>query len=618
MTRRDGRRRALATLAAFAVPAWLHPDPAAAQAGSPPPAGLRTLRFAFPIAETGFDPAVISDLYSRTVTAGIFEALVAFDYLARPVRMKPLTAEALPEITDDFTRFTFRIRPGIRFQDDPAFGGQPRELVAEDYVYALKRHYDPKHNSPNVYLLENAKILGLSELRRRAIDTKTPFPYDTPVEGVKALDRYTLQVRLGEPSPRFAQNLMTDSSIFGAVAREVVEHYGGQIAAHPVGTGPFRLAEWRRSSRIVLERNPTYRDVRYDEEPPAGDAEAAAFVQRLKGRRLPLLDRVEIAIIEENQPRWLAFLNRQLDFLERLPADFADVAIPNSRLAPNLAKQGIRMDRAPLVDVTLAAIFNHEHPVVGGNAPAQVALRRAICLAYDTDAEIRQLRRNQAIPAQSAIAPLAFGYDPTLKTEMSDHDPARARALLDLAGFVDRDGDGWREQPTGEPLVLEFASQPDQASRQQQELWSKCLKAVGLQVRFQIAKWPENLKASRAGRLMMWHVAWSATAPDGDTFLGLAFGPNAGQSNHARFRHPAFDAAYRRQRVMPDGPERMAAMREASRLVVAYAPFKLGTHRIATGLSHPWVSGFRRNTFVLEFYKYLDVDPSLRPGGAAA
>jgi ABC-type transport system substrate-binding protein len=617
-TRRDALA-ALAAPASLVLPAWLAaPADAVAQAGSTPVQGSKTLRYAFPIAETGFDPATISDLYSRTITAGIFEALVAFDYLARPVRMKPLTAEALPEIADDFTRFTFRIRPGILFQDDAAFGGRPRELVAEDYVYALKRHYDPKTNSPNVYLLENAKILGLSELRRRAIETKTPFPYDTPVEGLKALDRYTLQFRLAEPSPRFAQNLLTDSSVFGAVAREVVERYGNALAAHPVGTGPFRLAEWRRSSRIVLERNPTYREVLYDEEAPAGDAEAAAFVQRLKGRRLPLLDRVEVAIIEESQPRWLAFLNRQLDFMERLPAEFANVAIPNNQLAPNLAKAGIRMDRAPLVDITLASLFNQEHPVVGGNEPHKVALRRAISLAYNTPEEIRQVRRSQAVPAQTAIAPLAFGYDPTLKTEMSDYDPVRARALLDLYGYVDRDGDGWREQPDGSPLVLEYATQPDQASRQLVEIWSKSMKAVGLRMTFKTAKWPENLKASRAGKLMMWGVAWSAGAPDGDTFLALAYGPNKGQANHARFSHPGFDALYRRQQRLPDGPERLKVMTEASRLMVAYVPYKLSSHRIATDLMHPWVVGYRRNSFIREFFKYVDVDAAARDAALQA
>ncbi len=621
-----GRRRALARLAspvAAGLPAWLLAGlnaPASASASASASAegsdGLRTLRLAFPIAETGFDPARISDLYSRTVTPAIFEALVGFDFLARPVRLRPVTAEALPVVEDDHRRFTFRIRPGIFFADDPAFSGKRRELVAEDYVYSLKRHYDPRTNSPNVYLLESAKLLGLSELRRQSLASGAPFPYDTPVAGLRALDRYTLQFVLADPSPRFAQNLLSDASVFGAVAREVVEAYGEQIAAHPVGTGPFRLSEWRRSSRIVLQRNPGYRERLYDEEAAPDDADLQAFVQRNRGRRLPFLDRVEISIIEEAQPRWLAFLDGQLDVLERLPAEFAHTAIPNNRLAPNLQRRGIQMSRAPLVDVMFAALFNHEHPVVGGSAPERVALRRAIALGYDAEEELRGVRRGQAIPAQGPIAPMTFGYNPALKTEMSDHDPVRARALLDLYGYLDRDGDGWREQPDGQPLVLEYATQPDQASRQLAELWQKSMKALGLRMRFKVAKWPENLKASRAGKLMMWGVAWSASAPDGDTFLALGYGPNRGQANHARFSLPAFDALYERQLRLPDGAERQQLMEEATRLMVAHMPYKFSGHRIATDLMHPWVSGYRRNSFVREWFIYVDVKPSVpRRGG---
>jgi ABC-type transport system substrate-binding protein len=405
---------------------------------------------------------------------------------------------------------------------------------------------------------------------------------------------------------------MTDHSSFGAMAREVVEAYGDKIMEHPVGTGAFRLAEWRRSSRIVLERNPGYREHLYDEQAPEDDPRSQAIAAQLKGRRMPMLDRVEIVIIEESQPRWLSFLNGQTDLMERLPNEFAPVAIPNDKLAPNLAKRGITMDRAPLVDITLAALFNQDNPVVGGYTPEKVALRRAIALAYDVEQEIRLVRKAQSIPAQTAIAPLTFGYNPSIKTTMSDHDPARARALLDLYGYLDRDGDGWREMPDGSPLVLEYATQPDQASRQLAELWEKNMKAVGLKIDFKVAKWPENLKASRAGKLMMWGVGWSATTPDGDTFLALAYGPNKGGANHSRFNLPAFNALYEKQKALPDGPERRQVMEEASKLMVAYVPYKLSGHRIATDLMHPWVQGFRRNPFVREFYKYVDVEPALR------
>ncbi|HET7793461.1 MAG TPA: ABC transporter substrate-binding protein [Rhizobacter sp.] len=575
----------------------------------------KILRYAFPIAETGFDPAQVSDLYSRNVNSGLFESLLTYDYLARPFKLKPQTTTALPEVSPDFKTFTFRIKPGIHFADDPVFGGKKRELVAQDFVFSLKRHFDPRWKSPNLFQIEHAKIVGLNELRNEVLASKKPFPYEREVEGLRALDRYTLQIKLAEPAPRFGL-LMADPA-FGVVAREVVEAYGENLMAHPVGTGPFVLAEWRRSSRIVLTRNPNYRERLYDAEAPADDARLQAIAKRLHGRRLPMVDRVEISIIEEAQPRWLSFLNGQYDFLDRLPNDFAPQVVPNGKLAPNLEKKGLVVVRSPMIESIIVTFFNLEHPLVGGYTPEKVALRRAIGLAYDTDSEIRIVRRGQAIPAQGPIGPMATGYNAKLKSEMSDYDPQRAKALLDLYGYIDRDGDGWREQPNGEPLLLELASQPDQQSRQLDELMQKNMNAIGLRMVFKKAKWPENLKASHAGKLMMWGVAWGADNPDGETFLGLGYGPNKGGSNHARFNLPAYNALFNQQSALPDGPERERLMEEASKLMVAYMPYKFTGHRIATDMMYPWVIGYDRNTFVRDFYTYVDIDLDVQRKAAA-
>jgi ABC-type transport system substrate-binding protein len=564
----------------------------------------KVLRYAFPIAETGFDPAQISDLYSRTIAQGIFEAPLTYDFLARPATVKPQTAAELPEVSDDFTRFTFRIKPGIYFADDLAFKGVRRELTAADYVYSVKRHYDPKFKSPSLFQLENARILGLSELRKKSLADKTPFPYDTEVQGLRVLDRYRFEVRVAQPQPRLLYHF-ADGAVTGAVAREVMEAYAGKEMEHPVGTGPFRLSEWRRSAKIMLQRNPNYREVFYDEQ-PGDNAAAQAIAAKFKGRRLPMVDQVEISIIEEEQPRLLAFLNNEHDFLERLRGESTDLTIPNNKLAPNLAKRGVQLERVPLVDIT-HFYFGLEHPVVGGYTPDKVALRRAISLAYDSALEIQVVRHNQAVPAQSIFAPLTLGYDATLKTEMSDHDLARAKALLDIHGYVDKNGDGWRDQPNGQPLVLEYSSQPDQISRRLQEVLKKSMNALKVRVEVKIAKWPEQLKSSRAGKLMMWGLGWGGANPDGQYNLDLLYGPNKGQANHARFDLPAFNALYEKQAVMPDGPEREAVMREAALLGVAYMPYKVTGHRIAVDLMQAPLVGYQRHPFMREWWRYVDI-----------
>jgi ABC-type transport system substrate-binding protein len=605
------RALAMPMALALALPLALLPAAEVQAQRSAAADGKKVLRYAFRIAETNFDPAQITDLYSRTVAAAFFEAPFEFEYLAKPARMRPATAAGMPEISEDFRTFTIRIRPGIYFADHPAFKGQKRELVAEDYVYSLKRHYDPRWKSGNLYILENAKILGLSELRRKGLDEKKPFDYDTPVAGLRTLDRYTFQIRLAEPAPRFILSNFTDGSFTGALAREVVEFHGDKIGEHPVGTGPYVLADWKRSSRIVLAKNPNFRELFYDENPPAGDSAEArrlqAIAQQFKGRRLPLVDEVQISIIEENQPRWLAFLNEEHDLLEEMPADFANTIMPNNQLAPNLARKGLQAVRYARADVAVS-YFAMEHPVVGGYEPHKVALRRAIALAVDVDREIRIVRRGQAIPAQGPIAPNVFGYDPQFKSVMSDHSYGRAKALLDLHGYLDRNGDGWREQPDGSPLVLEYSTQPDQQSRALIEQWNRNMREIGIQITFKTAKWPENLKSSRGGQLMMWGVGWSASQPDGDTFLALGYGPNKGQANHARFNLPAFNKLYEQQRGMPDGPERKAVMQDAARLMIAYMPYKVHVHRVFTDIAQPWVTGYHRNIFVRDFWKYLDID----------
>jgi ABC-type transport system substrate-binding protein len=568
---------------------------------------LKVLRYAFQVAETGFDPGQVSDIYSRILTSHIFEAPLSYDHLARPYKLKPSTAAAMPEISDDFRIFTFRIKPGIYFADDPAFKGKRRELVAQDYVYSLKRVYDPALKSPAHSYVEDEGIIGLQAVRDEALKTGKPFDYDREVEGLQALDRYTLRVKLRESRPRHLYAIWCARDVYGgAVAREVVEFYGDRIMEHPVGTGPFRLVEWRRSSKMVFERNPTYRDDFYDAEPNADDAEGQALLARFKGRRLPMIDRVEVSVIEQTQPRWLSFLKGEQNFLERLPNEFVDQGMPGGKLAPHLAKRGVQAWRALNPDVTLT-VFNMENALVGGYTPEKVALRRAIALGTDIRREIQQVWRHQAIPAQSMMPPMTSGYRDDLRTEMSTYDPARAKALLDMYGYLDRDGDGWREQPDGQPLVLELNTQSDGLTRQRDELWKKDLDALGLRIALKIAQWPENLKSARSGKFMVWRVASSAAAPDGQNSLERDYGPSTGKSNLARFQLKSFDAVYDKLKMLPDGPERQLLFDEATKLIVAYMPYRIGVHRILTDMGEPELVGYRRPVFWQDWWQYVDI-----------
>jgi ABC-type oligopeptide transport system substrate-binding subunit len=179
----------------------------------------KVLRLLFSSAETSFDPARISDLYSRAVTTHIFEAPYAYDHLARPIRVRPLTAVGMPEVSNDFRTWTVRIKPGIHFADDPAFNGKKRELVAQDYVFAFQRVVDPANISPIVHSTLDLKIKGLAAARDAAVKGKKPFDYDAPIEGLRALDRYTLRIELEEPRPRFVDTLTAGARGGGVLQR---------------------------------------------------------------------------------------------------------------------------------------------------------------------------------------------------------------------------------------------------------------------------------------------------------------------------------------------------------------------------------------------------------------
>ena len=600
----DRRRFALG---GAALAAGAHTARAFAQS-SESPVGSNVLRILFESAETGFDPAQTSDLYSTRVQVHIFESLLGYDPIAVPVRLVPLTAEAMPQASADFKTWIVRLQRGIFFADDPVFKGRPRELVAEDYVFSYKRIYDPAFKSPAYNALNDEGIVGLDDVRQRALAAKAPFDYRVEVEGLRALDRYTIQFKLVASRPRFATTLAGKS--YAAVAREVVEAYRDDLMAHPVGTGPYRLKLWRRSSRIVLEKNPGFRDMRYAGEPAPGDADAQAWAKRFNGRRLPLNDGVEIAIVEENQPRWLSFLNGDADFA-RVPPELSIIAAPNGRIAPNLARQGIALQRYINPD-TAISYFSMEDPVVGGYTPEQVALRRAVSLSYDIDKEIRIIRRGQAIPAQAPMPPGTFGYDAAFRTENSTHDVSRAKALLDIYGYLDRDGDGWRERPDGSPLVITMGTQPEQIYRQYNENWLSSLSAIGVRIRFDTMQFAESLKAARAGKLQMWFLGSSAGDPDAQGALERMYGGSIGLSNLARFKSADFDAIYRRLLAMPDSPERAALFKKASEIAVAYMPYRVHVHRIYNDFARPWITGYRQPLFREQVWQYIEVNGAAR------
>ncbi len=563
----------------------------------------KTLRVAFGVAENGFDPQAVYDSYSFYVCHAIFDPLYSYDYFARPVRLVPNTADGLPQITDGGRTFTVKVRPGIYFADDPAFKGRKRELVAEDYVYTIKRIFDPNVRSYWLYVFDH-RLVGLDEVLERSRKVGG-FDYDAKIEGLQALDRYTLRIRFKTPFYSFQYWLTYDG--LAAVAREVIEankDASNRVMEHPVGTGPYRLKNWVRGQKIVLEANPGYRDETYPVAGAGSGPGDAGIARENAGKKLPIIGRVEISIIEEALPRLLAFNSGELDFVE-LPAAIADNVLAKGRLLPEYVKRGVVLHRQ--VEPSLSfTFFNMDDPVVGGYTPEKIALRRAMIMGFDRQTEIDVIRHGQAELASQLVPPGIPGHDPTLAAK-NVYDPAAARALLDKFGYKDRDGDGYRETPDGKPLTITKASTPDAVDRTENELWKKSMDAIGIRMTFFTQKWPELNKMSEAGQLQMWGLAWITAVPDGEPFTTPLWGKTVGTSNDARFRLPEYDKAYEKAMLLPEGSERDALYRKMTDLVLAYAPWMLGRNAYANVVAQPWLKGYKQNPFFQHQWKFYDV-----------
>ena len=560
--------------------------------------------------ERGFDCARESDEFTGMLCDNIFDALLQYDHLARPVKLQPRAAAAMPEISPDGRTYTIRVKPGIYFTPDPAFNGKRRELTAEDYVYSFKRIFDPTVRAQWLFLLEG-KIAGADKLQEEARRTGR-FDYDKPIEGLRAIDRYTLRIQLVEPDYNLLYILTMPAT--AAIAREVAEKYGDALAEHPVGTGPYKLGDWRRSSRVVLEANPDFRGETF--VTAGGENERDRRIeQHLAGKTLPLIGRIEVYVIEERQPEWLAFLNGEHDFIRPVPPEFIEVAMPGGRLAPNLARRGIEAladDQAWITYTT----FNMQDPVIGGYTPEKVALRRAMSLGYPIHEEIAIIYKNQALKVDSPIAPGMAGYTPETSPTL-EYNPARAKALLDMFGYVDRDGDGWREMPDGSPLVVDQASVPEQRARQRNELWRRSMEAIGIRMTFnKVEKMPELRRQAQLGKVQSMTYGWIADYPDGENFLQLFWGKSIGGANYAMFDHPDFNRMYERVKSMPDSPERTAIYREMVKLVWVYNPWRVNSIMRNTVLIHPWVLGYKKHPFAHEPFRYLDIDLAKLRAGA--
>lgn len=549
----------------------------------------------------GFDPVKAGDQPSALAIARIFEPLLQYAYLERPYKVEPLLAATMPEVSADGLTYTFRIRPGIYFQDDACFtntGGKGREVTAEDFVYSVKRLADRKNQSVGYWTL-SGRIVGLDDFRE-ASASATPTDYDQEIPGIRALDRYTLQMTLTEPYPQLPWILTMP--YVTAFSREAVDYYGTDIGQHPVGTGPYILDSWQHNYRLEYVRNPTWQETgRRDEFPTSGTEQFRRDgLLADAGKTLPLTDRIVDYVVMDPATRWLMFMKHQLDASDVARDNWDAVLDDQLNLNDELNEQGITVATGPSLRVGYFA-FNMEDPVLGTN----LALRQAMSSAFNTEAWIK-LYNGRITRPSSPIPDGLAGYDPTLNPFPFDLE--RARALMVEAGYPEG-----RDPATGRRLniTLELGRADDTELRQSAEMFVHFMSEIGIQINLSYNNGPAFYDKLERRQAPMFFLSWIGDYPDAENFLQLFYGPNSSPGpNRCNYRNAEFDALYDRIRVMPDSDERTELYKKMAELVVEDCPWIFAYQYLNVGLRHPWYKNYAMHAFPYGMEKYYRIDKS--------
>ncbi len=537
----------------------------------------------------GFDPNQASDLYAGNEVARVYEGLLQFHYLKRPYQLEPNLADGMPTVGDGGLSYTFKLKKGVMFHDDVCFpNGKGRELVAEDIAYSIKRMGDPKEQSKGWWLIEG-KIAGLDDWRKNGNSD-----YSKEISGIKVIDKHTIKFTLSRPFPQFLYAFAMPFTY--AVAKEAVTKYGKEFVNHPIGTGPFITGKYNQGNQIVYTRNPNYRTVTYPSEGESGDS-AKGFLKSA-GQKLPLVDKIVVKIMKEEQTRWLNFLKGNLDAMGIPTEQFTNVMVPGKGLSDKFQKMGVMERKSVGLDVTYNA-FNHEHELFKDN----VKLRQAMSLAQDRDMLNKKFYQGVSIPAQSITPPNIAGHINGFVGEYQNLNIEKAKAKLAEAGYPE--GKGLPE------ITLHYTY--NTKSRQIAEVFQQNMSKIGVKIKPVGVTWPELMKVVNTKQSMMFSMAWGADYPDAENFLQLLYSKNSAPgANGSNFSNPEYDAMFVKASMMEDSPERTALYEKMYKFVSDKVPWILGFHRVGYGLSHGWFKNYKFTEFNHGVAKYYDIDNSAK------
>ncbi len=518
------------------------------------------------------DPVKGSSQYDSRASSYVYQTLLQYNYLQRPLKLEPLLLTEMPEVSEDGKLYRFKLRQDVFFHDDECFpNGKGRQLVSEDFFYSLKRMACEK-NQPKSWWLMADTIVGFDEFKVEQNESDE-FDYDAPVEGMRIINDHEFEVQLKEPFYRFTYTLAMFQT--AVVPREAVEHYGKKFSRHPVGTGPFLLKKWEAGSSMTFVKNPNYWEETYPNDPGLKEDGSEPYLGYLRdkelgfyqdaGKRLPIVDRVELKMFVQKQPMWLKFRIRELDYTAVPAENFSEAYIKRTqKLREEYADVGIRSEPVPLVDMIYYG-FNMEDEDFGGYDDKHKWLRQAISLAIDWEERNEAFYNNLngiydgPIPASLAGHP----KNGSLPYAYRGPDLVRARKLLVKAGY-----------PGGEgvPKLVFFTSRTARLA-EMAEMSKRHLAKIGIQLDVRLVDFSTLTDALRNRRAPFFGLSWVSDYPDAENFLQLFYGPfKSPSSNNFNYDRPEYNKLYERIRVMSHSSERTELYEQMRDMVIEDAP----------------------------------------------
>jgi len=570
----------------------------------------KTIRL--PIVSSGpnsLDPVKGSTQYDNKSVCMVYQTLLQYHYLKRPLELKPLLLAEMPQVSDGGKRYRFKLRDDVYFHDDPCFpDGKGRQMVASDVFYSFKRMAD-NSNQPKGWWLLKDTVVGFDEYREEQNKAEN-FDYEAPVAGFKIINDFEFEIRLKQPFYRFTYTLaMFQTSV---VPREAVAYYQKKFSRHPVGTGPFLFQRWDTGSRITYVRNPNYFEEYYPEDPGLNEDGSEPYegyhqdkevgLYQDAGKRLPLIDRVELGFYADYQPMWLKFRNRELDYTTVPAENYTEAYIKRTqKLRKDYIAAGIRSVPVPLLDMIYFG-FNMEDKDYGGYDDRRKWIRQAISLSIDLDERNEAFYNGLNVIYDGPIPPALSGHPEghSLPNAYRGPDLPRARKLLEKAGYP-----GGKGLPKLTFFTSRGARFPEMAAMSKRHIAK-----IGIDLDVRLVDFSTLMDAVRSRRAPSFSFAWGSDYPDAENNLQLFYGPfKSPSSNNFNYDRHEYNQLYERIRVMSPSPQRTKIYQQMRDMVVEDMPMIGSMARTRNYLIHDRLQNCKPIETFYNFNKYLNVKP---------